>query len=126
MPNGTQVCNITLATTDKWRDKTTGDPQERTEWHKIIFFNKLAEIVAEYVKKGSKIYVEGRNQTRSYDQDGVKRYVTEVVGSKMIMLDKKSESAPAPQKPDYKAAAAGDPARPAPGSFGDYDDDIAF
>ena len=74
MPNGNAVANISVATSDSWKDKNTGDQQERTEWHRVVFFNRLAEIVEQYVKKGSKLYIEGRLQTRSWEQDGVKRY----------------------------------------------------
>lgn len=92
MPNGNAVTNVTLATSDVWKDKNTGQQQERTEWHRIVFFQRLAEIVAEYVKKGSKLYVEGRLQTRSWEQDGVKRYTTEIVASEMQMLDSRGGS----------------------------------
>jgi len=87
MPNGGAVTNVTLATSDTWKDKNTGENQERTEWHRVVFYQRLAEIVAEYVKKGSKIYIEGRLQTRSWEQDGVKRYTTEIIANEMQMLD---------------------------------------
>ena len=87
MPNGNAVANISVATSDSWKDKNTGDQQERTEWHRVVFFNRLAEIVEQYVKKGSKLYIEGRLQTRSWEQDGVKRYTTEIVANEMQMLD---------------------------------------
>ena len=87
MPNGGAVTNITLATSETWKDKNTGENQERTEWHRITFYQRLAEIVAEYVKKGSKLYVEGSLRTRSWEQDGVKRYATEIIASEMQMLD---------------------------------------
>lgn len=87
MPNGGAVTNVTLATSETWKDKNTGENQERTEWHRVVFYQRLAEIVAEYVKKGSKIYVEGRLQTRSWEQDGVKRYTTEIIANEMQMLD---------------------------------------
>lgn len=87
MPNGNAVANVSLATSDSWKDKATGEQQEKTEWHRVVFFNRLAEIVEQYVKKGSKLYVEGRLQTRSWEQDGVKRYSTEIVASEMQMLD---------------------------------------
>ena len=76
MPNGNAVANVSLATSDSWKDKATGEQQEKTEWHRVVFFNRLAEIVEQYVKKGSKLYVEGRLQTRSWEQDVVKRYST--------------------------------------------------
>lgn len=79
LPNGNAVTNITLATTDTWKDKQTGDQQSRTEWHRVVFFGKLAEIAGEYLRKGSQCYVEGRLQTREWEKDGVKRYTTEIV-----------------------------------------------
>ena len=86
MPNGNGVANVSLATSDSWKDKTSGEQKEKTEWHRVVFFNRLAEIVEQYVKKGSKLYIEGRLQTRSWEQDGVKRYTTEIVASEMQML----------------------------------------
>ena len=87
MPSGSMVANITVATSESWKDKQSGQAQERTEWHRVVFFNRLAEIVNEYVKKGSKVYIEGALRTRSWEQDGVKRYSTEIVASEMQMLD---------------------------------------
>ena len=90
LPNGNAVTNITLATSDTWKDKQTGQQQERTEWHRLVFFGRLAEIVGEYVRKGSKLYIEGRLQTREWEKDGVKRYTTEVVvdiNGQMQLLD---------------------------------------
>ena len=72
MPNGNQVVNLSIATSDEWKDKNTGEKKEKTEWHRCVFFNKIADIAAQYVNKGSKLYIEGRLQTRSYEQDGVK------------------------------------------------------
>jgi single-strand DNA-binding protein len=89
MPNGNAVSNLSLATSEQWKDKNTGEKQEKTEWHRVTFYQKLAEIVSEYVKKGSKIYIEGKLQTRSWEQDGVKKYVTEVIADSMQMLDGK-------------------------------------
>ena len=86
MSNGDAVTNITLATTDTWKDKN-GEKQEKTEWHNVVAWRKLAEIVGEYLKKGKKVYIEGKLQTRSYEKDGVKRYMTEIVADQMIMLD---------------------------------------
>ena len=79
MPNGNAVTNITLATTDSWKDKQTGQLQERTEWSRVVFFGKVAEIAGEYLRKGSQCYIEGRLQTREWEKDGVKRYTTEIV-----------------------------------------------
>ncbi|MGJ8518067.1 single-stranded DNA-binding protein [Carnimonas bestiolae] len=87
MPSGNPVCNLRLATTDSWTDKHTGQRQERTEWHSIVLFNKLAEIAQQYVKKGSRLYIEGRLQTRQWQaQDGSNRYSTEIVANSMEML----------------------------------------
>lgn len=88
MPSGNPVCNLRLATTDSWNDRQTGQRQERTEWHSIVLFNKLAEIAQQYVKKGSRLYIEGRLQTRQWQgQDGQNRYSTEIVANDMQMLD---------------------------------------
>lgn len=87
LPSGGAVTNVALATSETWKDKNTGQAQEKTEWHRIVFFNRLAEIVNEYVRKGSKLYIEGRLQTRSWEQDGITRYATEIVANEMQMLD---------------------------------------
>lgn len=91
MPNGNAVANVSLATSEAWKDKNTGEQQERTEWHRVVFFGKIAEIVGQYLKKGAKVYVEGRLQTRKWqDKDGQDRYTTEVVVDQrgtMQMLD---------------------------------------
>lgn len=79
LPNGNTVTNITLATSDTWKDKATGEQKDRTEWHRVVFFGKLAEIAGQYLKKGSQCYIEGRLQTREWEKDGVKRYTTEIV-----------------------------------------------
>lgn len=91
MPNGGAVTNLSIATSEAWKDKNSGEQQERTEWHRVVFYQRLAEIVAEYVKKGSKIYVEGSLRTRSWEQDGVKRYATEIIANEMQMLDGRGE-----------------------------------
>jgi single-strand DNA-binding protein len=85
MPNGEAVCNFSIATTDSWKDKA-GAKQERTEWHNIVMYRKLAEIAGEYLKKGRPVYVEGRLQTRKWDKDGVTRYTTEIIADQMQML----------------------------------------
>lgn len=88
MPNGSAVANVSLATSTAWRDKQSGELLERTEWHRVAFFNRLAEIVGEYLRKGSKIYIEGSLRTRKWqDKNGVDRYTTEVVANEMQMLD---------------------------------------
>ena len=100
LPNGNAVTNLTLATSDGWKDKQTGQMQERTEWHRVSFFGKIAEIAGEYLRKGSKIYIEGRLQTREWEKDGVKRYTTEIVvdmGGTMQMLDSRGDGAGATQ-----------------------------
>ena len=136
MPNGNAVTNITLATSETWKDKNTGQQQERTEWHRITFYQRLAEIVAEYVRKGSKLYVEGRLQTRSWEQDGVKRYATDIIANEMQMLDSKgsggagssdgySQSANRQGAPAGQTATAGEQSPPA-NDFDSFDDDIPF
>jgi len=88
MPSGGAVTNVNLATSEQWKDKQTGQPQERTEWHRVVFFNRLAEIAGEYLKKGSKVYIEGSLRTRKWQgQDGQDRYTTEIVAGEMQMLD---------------------------------------
>ena len=115
-PSGAAVTNFSIATNEVWKDKE-GNQQERTEWHRIVLWTKLAEIAGEYLKKGSKIYIEGRLQTRSWeDKDGVKKYTTEVIGDNMTMLDAKGEgggtvsSAPPPsdQPPPADSGAEDD------------------
>lgn len=145
MPNGNAVANVTLATTDSWKDKQTGQQQERTEWHRVVFFGRLAEVVGEYVRKGTKMYVEGRLQTREWEKDGVKRYTTEIVvdiGGQMQLLDSRpqggegmapraQQSRPAPQQQyNQQPAAQQQPAQqPQAQQMPDYDsfdDDIPF
>ena len=85
--SGAAIANVTIATTDSWRDKQSGEKQEKTEWHRVVFFSRLAEIVGEYLKKGSQVYIEGRLQTRKWqDQSGQDRYTTEIVANEMQML----------------------------------------
>src|SRR3990172_12699908 len=93
MPSGSAVTNVTIATTESWKDKTSGEQQDRTEWHNVVFFNRLAEIAGEYLKKGSKVYVEGSLRTRKWqDKEGKDRYTTEIVAAEMQMLDSKGGS----------------------------------
>ena len=90
---GASVTNLSVATSESWKDKVTGDQQERTEWHRVVFFNRLAAIAGEYVRKGSKLYIEGSLRTRKWQgQDGQDRYTTEIVGSEMQMLDSRGSS----------------------------------
>lgn len=92
-PSGSAVANISLATSETWRDKQSGELQDRTEWHRLVFFNRLAEIVGEYLRKGSKIYVEGTLRTRKWqDKSGIDRFTTEIIASEMHMLDNRSAS----------------------------------
>ena len=133
MPNGNAVANISIATSDSWKDRNTGEQQERTEWHKVVFFNRLAEIVEQSVKKGTKLYLEGRLQTRSYEQDGVKKYYTEIVANEMQMLDSRA-AAGANQEFGDQSNVPSSPAQDsrqnseqqASANFDNFDDDIPF
>ena len=128
MPNGGAVTNVTVATSENWKDKD-GQRQERTEWHKVVFFNKLAEIAGEYLKKGSKVYIEGALRTRSYDKDGQKHYTTEIVANEMQMIDGKGGAQSHDDAGfDQEQAARTPPGQQAPagGGPGDFDDDIPF
>jgi len=145
MPNGEAVTNIAVATTESWKDKNTGEKKELTEWHRITFYRKLAEIAGQYLKKGSQIYVEGRLQTRKWtDKENVERYTTEIIADSMQMLgsrqgmggsapsDEEYGNAPAPRQNSGSSSGASAPAarpaassRPAP-NFSDMDDDIPF
>ena len=138
LPNGNAVANVTLATSDSWKDKQTGQQQERTEWHRVVFFGRIAEVVGEYVRKGSKMYIEGRLQTREWEKDGVKRYTTEVVvdmGGQMQLLDGRpggGEQAAGQSRPQQRPAqqSAPQPAQQAPQQaapdYDSFDDDIPF
>ena len=102
MPNGDAVCNISIATTETWKDKTSGEQKEATEWHRVTFFRRLAEIAGQYLKKGSQVYIEGRIKTRKWqDKDGVDRYTTEIHANEMKMLGKR-ESAPVSEHSEAK------------------------
>ncbi|MCG3202689.1 MAG: Single-stranded DNA-binding protein [Gammaproteobacteria bacterium] len=135
--SGSAVTNVTIATSENWKDKTTGENQERTEWHRVVFFGKLAEIAGEYLRKGSQVYVEGRLQTRKWqDKEGQDRYTTEIVVNDMQMLGGRgggsasggmeanrpaSGEAPAP-----RAAGARTGGGKATAAVEDFDDDIPF
>jgi single-strand DNA-binding protein len=110
MTNGEAVTNIAVATTESWKDKNTGEKKEVTEWHRITFYRKLAEIAGQYLKKGSQVYVEGRLQTRKWtDKDGIERYTTEIIADTMQMLGKKQDGE-AEETPTYSnALGAGAP-----------------
>lgn len=126
MPSGGAVTNVTIATSESWKDKQTGEQQDRTEWHRVVFFNRLAEIAGEYLRKGSKVYVEGSLRTRKWqDQAGVERYTTEIVAAEMQMLDGKGGSDAPRSQSSSRSAAPSHAEAPAPMSQ-DFDDDIPF
>ncbi len=139
MPSGGAVCNITVATSESWNDKSTGEKQERTEWHRIVFYRKLAEIAGEYLRKGSQVYVEGKLQTRKWqDQGGADRYTTEIVANEMQMLGGRgsassgassSGSTGVDSSNNQTSAAPASSNTSAPAGAGmadDFDDDIPF
>ena len=137
-PSGGAVANITVATSESWKDKNTGQKVEKTEWHRVVMFNRLGEIAGEYLKKGSKVYIEGKLQTRKWqDKSGADRYTTEIVAAEMQMLDSRAGGGAG----DFSRPAASNQAAPqgqgqaqsAPvaqpvgaGDFADFDDDIPF
>ncbi len=130
MTNGEAVTNVTLATSENWKDKS-GEKQERTEWHNLVFYRRLAEIAGEYLKKGAQIYVEGKIQTRKWqDKEGKDRYTTEIIVNEMQMLGSKSGGAGSFEVVDRPASGGASSApRPAPaskGNFDNFDDDIPF
>jgi len=149
--NGGAICNLGLATTRTWKNKETGERQEETEWHRVVLYDRLAEIAGEYLKKGRSVYVEGRLKTRKWtDKDGVEKYTTEVVANEMTLLGSRNDnagggagaagggdyadadagsSAPAPRRSAPPPRAPAPASRPAPKSstgFDDMDDDIPF
>jgi single-strand DNA-binding protein len=135
MPSGDAMTNIAVATTDKWKDKASGEQKEATEWHRVAFFGKLAEIAGQYLKKGSQVYIEGKLRTRKWtDKEGVEKYTTEIIADTMQMLGSRQGmgggagmdegqggSAPRQSAPASRPAAS----KPA-ASFSDMDDDIPF
>jgi single-strand DNA-binding protein len=133
-PNGNAVTQITVATSESWKDKNTGQQQERTEWHRVIFFNRLAEIAGQYLKKGSKVYVEGSLRTRKWqDKDGQDRYTTEIVASDLQMLDSRNDAGQQggygnsqPQGQQRQPQQQQQNQQPPGGGFPDFDDDIPF
>ena len=148
-PSGTAVANLNLATSDTWMDRQSGQRQERTEWHRVVLFNKTAEIAQQYLKKGSKVYIEGRLQTRKWqDQNGQDRYSTEIVANDMQMLDSRGGDfqgggapqggyppqggapqrggQPAPQQQPAPNNQNNSYGAPDPGNFDDFDDEIPF
>ena len=130
LPSGDAVCNIRVATTDKWKDKASGEMKEATEWHSISFFGRLAEIAGEYLKKGSQVYVEGSLRTRKYQaKDGTDRYATDIRGDTMQMLGSRQGGgmgAPAPREQVASGMGGGKPAPAKRGGIDDLDDDIPF
>jgi single-strand DNA-binding protein len=137
MPNGNAVTNVTVATSESWKDKNTGEQVDKTEWHRVVFFRRLAEIVGEYLKKGSKVYIEGKLQTRKWqDQSGNDRYTTEIVANEMQMLDSRGGGGGGDYSKPPSSQSSGDqpsgqasskqPATAAAGGFDDFDDDIPF
>ena len=144
MANGQAVANVTLATSESWKDKNTGEQQEKTEWHRVVFFRRLGEIAGEYLKKGSRIYVEGKLQTKKWqDNQGQDRYTTEIVANEMQMLDTRGAGAGAPnnnyaqQTPASQQGGGPNPGanqganygsspEPQMAPAGDFDDDIPF
>lgn len=140
MPSGGAVANINIATTEKWKDKATGEPKEQTEWHRVVIFGKLAEIAGEYLRKGSKVFIEGGLRTRKWtDQQGVERYTTEVnvgMNGRMIMLSSANENRQAGgqqqgggQQQQFSGGAQSRPQQQAAGNNPppqDFDDDIPF
>jgi single-strand DNA-binding protein len=125
MPSGQAVCNITIATSESWNDKTSGEKVEKTEWHRVVFFRRLAEIAGEYLRKGSQVYIEGRLQTRKWqDQSGNDRYTTEIVANEMQMLGGKGGGVAS--MPESKSPASQPEPVAAGSSSNDFDDDIPF
>ena len=121
LPSGSQVTSFSVATSQAWKDKQTGEQQQRTEWHRVVVFNRLAEIASEYLKKGSKVYVEGSLRTQKWqDKNGADRYTTEVVCNELQMLDSRGGAGGAPEE-----APTLDNAEPMPSHSG-FDDDIPF
>lgn len=127
-PGGDAIANITVATTDTWKDKATGEKKEATEWHRVVFFGKLAEVVGQYLKKGHQVYVEGSLRTRKWqDKEGHDRYTTEIRADEMKMLGgrqdgdraPRGDSAPQQQRPQPQGGGGG-------GGFNDFEDDIPF
>ena len=132
-PNGDSITNVTIATTDTWKDKATGEKKEATEWHRVVFFGKLAEIAGQYLKKGRQVYVEGALRTRKWtDKEGQERYTTEIVANEMKMLGSREGMSDAPPRESGSGAGSGGGNRPAAApqpagsNFNDFEDDIPF
>jgi single-strand DNA-binding protein len=139
-PSGSAICNVTIATSRQWKDKTSGEKQEETEWHRVVFYDRLAEIAGEYLKKGRPVYVEGRLKTRKWtDKDGVEKYTTEIVADQMQLLGSREgmgdgggegggarSGAPAARPAGGSGGAAKPAAQKSSTGFDDMDDDIPF
>lgn len=136
MTNGDAVANVRLATTESWKDKNSGEKKELTEWHRVVFYRKLAEIVEKYLKKGSSVYIEGRIRTRKWqDKEGQERYTTEIEANEMQMLGGRQSTSSSGGEAEFggsmpsHSAPAATGAKPAPAKkdpFGDMDDDVPF
>lgn len=139
MPNGDAVCNVRLATTESWKDKNSGEKKELTEWHRVVFYRRLAEIAGQYLKKGTPVYIEGRIRTRKWqDKDGQDRYTTEIEATEMQMLGRREGMGDSPRESGgaYGGGSGGGgsygsggsaPRKPAGNSNpGDFEDDIPF
>jgi len=133
MPSGGAVTNLRLATSENWKDKNTGDMQERTEWHRVVLFGRLAEVAAEYLRKGAKVYIEGSLRTRKWQgQDGRDNYTTEIVANDMQMLDSRGGGGAPGGTSDAGGSYGGSrgggsaPSQPGPDSGGGWDDDVPF
>lgn len=136
LPNGNAVTNVSLATSEQWTDKQTGQKVEKTEWHRVVFFGKVAEIAGEYLRKGSQVYIEGKLQTREWEKDGIKRYTTEITvdmqGTMQLLggrpQDGQHQQQPPRQRPaNPDTAGRQQPSAPQPQPGGDsFDDDIPF
>ena len=137
LPSGGAVTNVSLATTESWRDRESGEQRDRTEWHRIVFFRRLAEIAGEYLKKGSKVYIEGQLRTRQWEREGQKHYTTEIVANEMQMLDSRGEGGgnhnnqSGGQSSYGGGNSSGGASAPDNGGFSepppaDFDDDIPF
>ena len=129
LPDGKAVCNFSVATTDTWKDKATGEKKEAIEWHRISSFGRLAEICGEYLKKGSQVYIEGKLRTRKWqDKEGQDRYTTEIIADAMQMLGSRSGMGGGEPREMREPSAAGEsrPAKKPAGQFQDMDDDIPF
>lgn len=115
------VVNLSVATSEKWIDKNSGNEQSKTEWHRCVAYGKLADIARDYCRKGSKVYIEGKLQTRSWEQDGQKRYATEIIFNELQLLDSKPQDSAPAQSRQHKPAQ-----QPAPTAHDDFDSDIPF